>query len=53
MTDQSKNKILMLEQGQALLNYLGTKPYAEVYKLVEMIMSLPDQNPVKEENKPK
>ena len=52
MAEQPKNKIITIEQAQALLNYLGGKPYAEVFKLIEMLMTLPDEQ-AKAEEKPK
>lgn len=49
--EETKNKVITIEQGQALLNYLGMKPYAEVYKLIQMLMTLPDEKPQVTENK--
>ena len=32
--------LISKEQVQGLLNYLGTRPYAEVYKIVVMLTTL-------------
>ena len=33
------------EQRKALLNYMARRPYAEVYELISMIMSLKPNKP--------
>jgi len=41
------------ELAQAILNYLSTKPFAEVVKLVQGLQSLQEIKEVKEVEKPK
>jgi hypothetical protein len=52
MEPKQPNKLLTIEQGQALINYLITKPWVEVNPLIEILRSLPDE-PAKAENKTK
>ena len=39
------------EQRKTLLDYMARRPYAEVYQLISMIMSLKPNKEKKEENK--
>ena len=40
---------LTLQEAQALLNYLATKPYAEVYQMINLLVErMPKQEDKKE-----
>ena len=44
------NYIISQELAQALLNYIVTKPYAEVFQLVQQLQALkPEKEPEKKE----
>ena len=42
---------LSLEQRKQLVDYMARRPYAEVYQLIAMIMSLKPNKEKKEEDK--
>lgn len=45
---------LSVEETQAIINYLGTKPYGEVYQIVALLVSrLPKQEEKQDEPKTK
>ena len=39
------NKLITEDQAQAIVNYLAKRPYAEVFNLMSMLVSLPDEKP--------
>jgi len=39
------NKLITEDQAQAIVNYLAKQPYAEVFNLMSMLVSLPDEKP--------
>lgn len=46
------NKLITEDQAQAIVNYLAKRPYAEVFNLMSMLVSLPDEKP-KDKKMPK
>lgn len=43
---------LTQQEAQALLNYLATKPYAEVYQMINILVErMPKQEEIKDDNK--
>lgn len=39
---------LSQQEAQAILNYLGTKPYSEVFQIIALIQSKAIEKPLKE-----
>ena len=37
------NKLITEEQAQLIVNYLAKRPYAEVFNLMSMLVSLPNE----------
>lgn len=44
--DNKMNKIISAESVKALMNYLATRPYQEVFQVMPILASLPDAPPV-------
>tara|TARA_R110000796_G_scaffold137847_2_gene253918 strand:+ start:1130 stop:1282 length:153 start_codon:yes stop_codon:yes gene_type:complete len=47
------NKLITEQQAQAIVNYLAKKPYAEVFNLMNMLVSLPNAQEDTTKDKPK
>lgn len=45
-------KIIQEQLLESVINYLATRPYQEVYKVMPTLMSLPDAPPAAVENSP-
>ena len=47
------NKLITEQQAQVIVNYLAKQPYAEVFTLMNMLVSLPSAETDTTKDKPK